>query len=255
MEIAPHMEWFTIRGYEVDADNRLTIQSLCNYYQEAAGIHAAALGLSIEKLHSEGVTWVLFRMQMEIGRLPAAMERVVVETWPVGVEGLQYRRDFLARDDRGEIVGKAVTHWVVVSLESRRVVRVPQCISDVRLEFPRTVMPASDVKLQPLDDEDTVCRFRARLGDMDRNRHVNNVRYLDWILECVPENVRREKTLSSMDICYKAESRQGDRISARIRAAAALPDEADSLKFIHCLALQEDNKEVARARSVWQARG
>ena len=101
MSVAPYTEWFTIYTFQEDETCTATVQALCEYMQEAAGNHAALLGVSIERLHDEGVAWVLARMRVAPVALPRVHERIQVETWPVGIEGLQFRRDFIVRREDG----------------------------------------------------------------------------------------------------------------------------------------------------------
>ena len=255
--ITPHKEWFTIYTFQEDENGTATVQALCEYMQEAAGNHAAKLGLSIEKLHSEGVAWVLARMRVVPVTLPPVHARIEVETWPVGVEGLQYRRDFIVRDEGGAVIARAVSHWVVVSLATRKVGRVPAFIAAVSLDNAMTAMEDDGRRRLPEAGKGHASRvFRARLADVDRNRHVNNVRYMEWILESVPETVRRNAALADLEITFRAEAYRDDRITVLAMPDAGSdggPDAATPGMFIHSLVREEDEKELVRARSVWRS--
>ena len=253
--VTPHKEWFTIYTFQEDEKGMSRVQALCEYMQEAAGNHAAKLGLSIEKLHSEGVAWVLARMRIVPVSLPAVHARIEVETWPVGVEGLQYRRDYVVRDEWGSIIVRAVSNWVVVSLDTRKVGRVPAFIAEFSLDNTTTAMEDDGRRRLPeADKKHAACAFRARLADVDRNHHVNNVRYMEWILESVPESVRQNAALADLEITFRAESYRGDRIIALATPHAEEGTDVaqGSRVFIHSLVREGDNKELVRARSIWQ---
>ena len=55
---------FTVRSYEAGIENHVTLPTLCNYMQEAAGISAANLGWGIRALQDEGLTWMLSRLRV-----------------------------------------------------------------------------------------------------------------------------------------------------------------------------------------------
>ncbi|CAK7073376.1 MAG: hypothetical protein DELT_02002 [Desulfovibrio sp.] len=254
MAIAPHSERFSIYSFQEDVTGTATLQSVCDYMQEAAGNHAALLGLSIERLHSEGVAWVLARMRLLPERLPKVHETIEVITWPVGVEGLQYRRDFLVRGEDGAVLMRAVSHWVVVSLATRKVGRVPAFIAAKALDNAETVMPDEKRRLAEVPAAYETGVFTARLSDIDRNRHVNNVRYTDWLLESVPVPARESLRLADMEITYRAESYAGDIISARTAPAvqfggAQAPHGGEA--FCHSLVREADARELVRAQSLW----
>ena len=255
MTVAPHAEWFTIYSFQEDESTRATVQALAGYMQEAAGNHAAKLGLSIDRLGDEGVAWVLARMRVCPVSFPGVHERIEVETWPVCVEGLQFRRDFVVRNERGEILARAVSHWVVVSLAAHKVVRIPAFIADVALDNTVTAMDDAKHRIPETGEAYEACVFRARLADIDRNRHVNNVRYMEWVAESVPEPVRRGGELADLELMYKAESVHGDTVSVRTAPAPGTGDEPEGTRgFYHSLVRENDGKELVRARSVWRAR-
>lgn len=256
MAVTPYTERFTIYTFQEDATGAATVQSLCDYMQEAAGNHAALLGVSIEKLHSEGAAWVLARMRVVPEKLPRVHDAITVTTWPVGVEGLQYRRDFLVRDGAGNTLARAVSHWVVVSFATRKVGRIPAFIAGIPLNNAQTVMRDEKRRLPEVAGGNEAAVFTARLSDIDRNLHVNNVRYMDWIVESVPSAVRETSSLADIEIVYKAEACHGDTIVAR---TAEAPGENDASllssagkTFNHSLAREADARELARAQSVWR---
>lgn len=250
MVIASHVEEFVVYEFLGDANGCASIQGLCEYMQEAAGNHAALLGLSIDRLHAEGVAWVLARMRLVSEKTPRVHSRITVETWPVGVEGLQYRRDFIVRDESGGVLVRGVTHWVVVSLETRKVGRVPAFIAEAGLKNanPATAMADAKRRFPECGEEHEACEFRARLADMDRNHHVNNVRYMDWIIESVPEETRDGARLTDLELAFRAEACQGDVVAARVALEDQTPEEK---KYRHSLVRREDAKELVRAVSIW----
>jgi acyl-ACP thioesterase len=255
VSVGSYGEWFTVRGYEVDENNLLKIQCLSDYLQEAAGIHAAMLGLSIERLQAANLTWVLSRLQFAPETMPAAASRVRVETWPVGVEGVQFRRDFRVTSERGERVARAVSHWVAVNLTTRRVGRVPGFIAAVALGTAETVMDEVRGKPPAPDRGDERCRFTARLADMDRNRHVNNVRYMDWMLESLPDATRAAAPPVFLDMLFKAEAVRGDIVSARVREEEAADAFPGAAVYGHTLVREAGDRELVRGRSVWKKMG
>ena len=247
MSVAPHSEWFTIYAFQEGRNGTATVQALCEYMQEAAGNHAAALGVSIDRLNDEGVAWVLARMRVAPVALPAVHERVLVETWPVGVEGLQFRRDFILRREDGSVLARAVSHWVVVSLATRRVGRIPAFIAEVALDNTATAMDDAKQRFPDVGEAFEAASFRARLSDVDRNRHVNNVRYMEWVMESVPEDVRSRMRLADLDLTFRAESYWNDVTTVR-----TMPVEGEEGTFFHSLVRRADGKELVRARSVWR---
>jgi len=88
--------------------------------------------------------------------------------------------------------------WVTINSETRKLAKLPEEIRTRWLLLApspaRTVLPASDTKrkLQEFPPTDRAAAgpvVSARRSDMDPNGHINNVCYLSWALEAVPEYV------------------------------------------------------------------
>jgi medium-chain acyl-[acyl-carrier-protein] hydrolase len=86
---------FQIRSYEVDVHQRAGVSAICNYFQEAAGVHAHHLNFDITHLLDNGLTWVLYKMHIRIRSNPLRWQDVEVETWPSPGDGLRAFRDYI----------------------------------------------------------------------------------------------------------------------------------------------------------------
>jgi len=250
------IERFKIRGYEIGPDHRVPLQNICGYMEEAAALHAADLGFAVEELARRGLAWALARMWIEFHESPylggealndEESSWIQVKTWPVSAARLQYRRDFLITW-RGLIMARAVTDWVVINLQSRRAERIPEFISVLQPESPELVMEVDRLRLTGQQEAPELASFVVRKSDIDRNNHVNNARFTEWIAESVPEDVSSSREISSLQIMYRVEGKYGDTII--VRGGCGAEDE-----FQHGLYRLSDGQELVRARSVWKQAG
>ncbi len=243
-----HTEQFTVRRTELGTDFRVRAQAVCNYMEEAAGNHAAALGVGVEHLAADGLAWVLAKMRILFQRFPEAGERLSLETWPVSIERLQFRRDFSLCDAKGEEIITAVTQWVVLGIASRRIERIPQNIAHLRPENPRYAVADGDIRIPAIPDDPTRHAgpaFPIRLADIDQNQHVNNVRYVDFALEAAYSS-GSAGPLRQLDLIFRAEGLRGD-----IIASATDRENGTPHSLIHSFYRQGTGQELARARTVW----
>ena len=206
-------EQFNIRTSEVGPDQKATLPAICNLLQEAAGNHAYRLQFDITDLQQQKLTWVLHRLQVQIIRFPHWRETITVRTWPSGSEGLRALRDFLLLDTDGQTIGRALSYWLILSMESRRPIRIPKEILDRAPEDRAHVLPVEKGDFTEVTSPDSSHAFRVRKADLDLNRHVNNVRYVEWMNACLPNNVDPK----SMDIKFTGEAVLDDRIRASCR--------------------------------------
>ncbi|HZZ83240.1 MAG TPA: acyl-ACP thioesterase domain-containing protein [Anaeromyxobacteraceae bacterium] len=239
---------FAVHSYEVDAFGELTAPSLAGYLQEIAGNHASALGWSLAELMSQGLTWVLARQRIEVAASIRAGDVLEVTTWPSGLDRLAALRDFSLRRQRdGVEVARAVSHWFVLDLETRRPVRPERVVTSVPADLPPHVFPPRERRLPALERLFAEQRFRTRYSDIDVNQHVNNLSYVAWALESVPEQTWRGQRLAAIDVQFLAECRYGSAVLSRTAAAGGGV-------FRHAIVREEDGRELARLETDWEPR-
>jgi len=56
------------------------------------------------------------------------------------------------------------------------------------------------------------CR-RVSFTDLDRNGHMNNTRYLDWVDDLLPADFHRGHTAQEFIICYHTEALEGQQLT------------------------------------------
>ncbi len=240
-------EDYRIRSYEVDCRNRLSILSMFNFMQEAASRHAAALGVSVHQLLAENYTWLLSRLKIKFAAAPGWNDQIRVNTWPSGTQQLFALRDFKMKDADNQIIAAAISAWLVIDLQKRRPVRIAPFVERLKpLEGSHILNDRLD-KLPALSNPVHEKSFVVRYSDLDINQHVNNVKFVEWVVEGLPAAVLNTSVPSELEINFLAEAFHEDRI-----LAACAPQNPDNTKFHHSLARRQDGRELARAMTKWR---
>ena len=239
----------TVRSYEVDLHGVVRPTALLNYLQDAAGDHARALGIGVRDLMSSGLTWVLSRTHLRIFSMAAAREELFLRTWPSTREGRFTCRDFEVFGQDGRPVAAATCSFAVLELNGRRPVPLDDRLPVYPLLARRAI--ADDFATLPrLSGCDTEIHFRVGRADLDMNRHANNVCYLGWALETIPDDIADHYLPVDLEIAYRAEVFHGETLIARSRRVA---DEAGPV-FHHQFLRREDGVELTRLVTRWQER-
>ncbi|WP_440998663.1 acyl-[acyl-carrier-protein] thioesterase [Fodinibius sp. SL11] len=235
-------EQFKIRASEIDINQQATLPAICNLLQEVAGNHARKLQFDITDLQQDELTWVLHRLNVKIDRFPKWREKVIIKTWPSSGDGLRAYRDFLIMDKNGKIIGKSLSYWLIMNIQSRRPTRIPEEILQLAPDETDHVLPVTKAGFTDLDQADYSQQFEVRKSDLDLNQHVNNVRYVEWALSCLPENA----SVSEIDIKFMAESVLDDTILAESNKVST---DSNKPSFNHQIRRISDNKVLAKAIS------
>ncbi|KAL3839115.1 hypothetical protein ACJIZ3_023706 [Penstemon smallii] len=278
---------FVIRSYEIGPDKTATMETLMNLLQETALNHVASSGVAgngfgaTREMSIRKLIWVVTRIHVQVEKYSSWGDLVEIDTWVAAAGKNGMRRDWIIRDyNTQKIITRATSTWVMMNRETRRLSKIPYEVKNEVVPFylNREAIATVNIdseKIEKLTDE-TAERIRPglapRWSDMDANQHVNNVKYIGWILESVPINVLADYNLTSMTLEYRRECRQSNVLesltSMKPNKTADIEQNKDKnnapqfaednscrsedLECTHLLRMEGDHAEIVRARSVWQ---
>ena len=200
------VDQYLVHSYEMDQQRRLSLVAAINYFQESAWRNAEVLGLGFNELAAKNRFWVLSRLYVEMYRYPLWGDTVQLETWPKGMDSLFAMRDFRIKSTSGkEILGAGTTAWLIIDGTTHRLQRIEQICEDMPC-FPETAVEYKLDKIALAKIMTPQIRIVAGYTDVDVNRHVNNVCYLNWAINYLPvEN--EQLTVRSAEINFLSEAR------------------------------------------------
>ncbi|XWS17207.1 hypothetical protein CRYUN_Cryun33cG0048600 [Craigia yunnanensis] len=258
---------FSIRSYEIGADRTASIETLMNHLQETAINHCRSAGLlgdgfgATPEMCKKNLIWVVTRMQVVVDRYPTWGDVVQVDTWVSASGKNGMRRDWLVSDSKtGEILTRASSVWVMMNKLTRRLSKIPE---EVRGEIEPYFMNSVPVvaedsrKLVKLDDSraEYVCKgLTPKWSDLDVNQHVNNVKYIGWILESAPLPVLETHELSAMTLEYRRECGRDSVLQSLTAISDSDVENLVNFGEIECqhLLRLEDGAEIVRGRTQWR---
>ncbi|KAJ7978845.1 Acyl-[acyl-carrier-protein] hydrolase [Quillaja saponaria] len=258
---------FSIRSYEIGADRTASIETLMNHLQETALNHVKTAGLlddgfgATPEMCKKNLIWVVTRMQVVVDRYPTWGDVVQVDTWVSASGKNGMRRDWQVRDCKtGETLTRASSVWVMMNKMTRKLSKIP---GEVRGEIEPYFVNSTPIveedsrKLSKLDDNtaDYIhTGLSPRWNDLDVNQHVNNVKYIGWILESAPQSILESHELSAMTLEYRRECGR----DSVLQSLTAVSD-ADIGSLVHSGGVEcqhllrlENGAEIVRGRTEWR---
>ncbi|XP_030529146.1 palmitoyl-acyl carrier protein thioesterase, chloroplastic-like [Rhodamnia argentea] len=215
-----------IRSYEVGPDKTATIESILNLFQETALNHVWMSGLlsngfgATHGMMRNNLIWVVSRMHVQVDHYPIWGEVVEIDTW-VGASGKNgMSRDWLIRSQAsGVTFARATSTWVMMNQQTRRLSKMPE---EVRAEISpwfiekQAIKEDNPDKIVKLDSKATYVNsdLKPKRSDLDLNRHVNNVKYVGWMLETIPDEYLEAHQLSSIILDYRRECGGSDTVQS-----------------------------------------
>lgn len=238
---------YLITSYEVDARGKAPLPGLCKFMQETAYNHAYHLEFGYEHLKAQNRFWVLSRLLIKIDRYPKWGDRINLRTWATGVDGLFAFRDFRFTEEDGTPLGVASSSWLILDAEKRRPQRQDE-LKEKSYLFPKErALEERPAKLPKLSNPEEGPFFPVRYSDLDLYDHVNNAKYIQWILDNYPLNMHRDFEVETFEINFLAETKIGDEAAIHTQTI-----DGYDYAFLHSVKRRADNRDICLAKVIWK---
>ena len=197
---------FTVEDAYVDRYGRMKPSQILYLAQDMGGRHSALMSLDYDTLAGRNLFWAVTRHRVQVSRMPMQGETLRLETWPLPTTRAAFPRSVVAYDAQGNEVFRCITLWVLMDLNTRKMIVpgksgiiVAGTLRGNELPAPNGLIP------KPLG---TQTSRTVAFTDLDRNGHMNNTRCLDWIADLLPSRFHESHTVTDFTVCYLAEARE-----------------------------------------------
>lgn len=197
---------FTVEDAYVDRYGRMKPSQILYLAQDMGGRHSALMSLDYDTLAGRNLFWAVTRHRVQVSRMPMRGESLRLETWPLPTTRAAFPRSVVAYDAQGNEVFRCITLWVLMDLNTRKMIVpgksgiiVAGTLRGNELPAPNGLIP------KPLG---TQTSRTVAFTDLDRNGHMNNTRCLDWIADLLPSRFHESHTVTDFTVCYLAEARE-----------------------------------------------
>lgn len=237
--MAKYIKTFQIPYYDSDKYGNATTSSILAYLGETSGEHTDSIGFGFNKLKELNYAWMLNKWKVRIDRYPKAKEKITIETWASGMDRFYATREFVIYDEENKELCRASTLWIFIDMNKKRPIRIPlEIVQSLDISEERVFNEFYDFKKEI--NIDKYIDFHVRRSDIDYNNHVNNTKYLSWMLETVPEYIHENYILNEFEILYKKETTYGNTI---LSGTKEINEIQTNKEFIHNI-LDKDNNEI-----------
>jgi acyl-ACP thioesterase len=196
-----------IRAFDVDANNRLKVSTLFDYFQDAASKHAEHLNVGFTDLIPKGLLWVLSWVKMEVINYPKFLDQVKIQTWGKSQHKLYSMRDFLLFNSNDEVLCKGTTAWLLLDSKTLRPKILTQIFPDVMLNGEKSALDEYPIKINNIGSKEIVFSKKINYTDIDLNKHVNNAKYVEYILDCYDQDFHKDHIIKSLTISFLTETK------------------------------------------------
>ncbi len=213
---------YKVQYYDVDRDNYIKMNRLFEIMTAIATEHSAVHKIDAKRLMDKGMSWVVYDINLDFSDNGRLREKdITVKSFVKNVKGI-YMLRYFAFYHQGNLIGKAVSKWLLIDIIKRKIIKIPKDIIATFMsnidatEEQKSIMDSINMIKQKdekiIEDEDIkVKNMEIRYGDIDENRHVTNSVYPLWAMESIARDTLKSHKIFSVQITYKKEQLESDK--------------------------------------------
>jgi medium-chain acyl-[acyl-carrier-protein] hydrolase len=218
-------------GYsDVDSNDKCRLSRILDLCQNIATIHSESLGYGTKGMMDLGWAWLVTSMKIRILKYPVADKEVEIQTWSRGVKGIGAKRGYEILDEEGNTLVLSDSSWALYDLVEKKLVSPSQTMIDAYGKIDRDPFEGEkQTKIKDTEVYDKEVTMQIEKRDIDTNMHVNNARYLDYIMEVMPDDLK----FDTFECSYKKQIKYGEKIKVSFGDnIARIKNEMDEVCFI-----------------------
>ncbi|OGU65562.1 MAG: hypothetical protein A2W30_02100, partial [Ignavibacteria bacterium RBG_16_36_9] len=200
------------RAFDVDANDRMKVNTILDYFQDAASNDAERMNFGYSDFVPRGLTWVLSWAKFDFIEYPKFMDEIKIQTWGKKQFKLYSMRDYLLFNSKDEIICKGTSAWLLIDSKSLRPKILTQLFPEIKMHESEDALSDLPTKIIPTEKNEYVYLTQIRYSDIDLNQHANNAKYIELMLDCYNQEFHRSHTIKSLIVSFNAQSKYSDEI-------------------------------------------
>ncbi|MCF0108398.1 MAG: hypothetical protein HUJ59_05315 [Bacilli bacterium] len=187
----------------VDSNLELNLPSFFYLMQSIAADDIEEKGIKKEQTLDQGCSWILSRVEVDFIDTPKFPSDVYLDTYPGDDLKFLFPRYYRIRNKDGLDLVVASSIWALLDIKNRTLTKPP---FDQRLipEHHEGELPLPK-RIRVPDDGIFLETRKVRLSDTDLNCHLNNVKYIDYIVDALEDTLSNKQKIKHFTINYNHE--------------------------------------------------
>lgn len=188
------------------------------------------------------MAWLLLNWKLKIISRPAWNSKIRVNTWAKHTDKLYSYRDFEIFDESNNLIAIATSKWIIANTKTHKLIKITDEMDKKYKYVDKCVFEEPfQAKIKEPEEYDSQIEYIVQRRDIDSNNHVNNLCYLDFAYQALPEEVYNEyyNKFSLIEIMYKKESIIGDKLICLYKKISedeyTVAIKSEDLKVLHTI--------------------
>src|SRR5690606_37563725 len=216
--------------------------------EETAAEHCYSINHSLYQLADQNIGWVLISGVMQMERYPRYKEKITIRTWLSSYTAIKGYRENIIYDQQSNIIGTARGLWIFFDINRRRPIKIfDDIINKWSFSNIKSINYDISEKIEAIERPDYELKFKINKYDTDMIKHVNNIRYLQWAIESIPDDIIDKYYLHSIDGRFISEAHYGQTV---VSITKDVQQTSNDKSFIHSIKIEGTDKVCATAKKI-----
>lgn len=200
-------------------DGKISPAGMLRIFEDLGSAHSESVGDGLKSALDRGTAWVLTDWRLSCEKAVYAAEELKTVTWSEkSSSSIATHRHYGVYNAQGELCFRGTSKWVLFDIGSQKIVRIPQELIELYDGEAESIFDDNGgkrIREPKVFDRETEVALRR--SDIDFNRHVHNLRSLDFAMEALPQEVYDRGDFSEIRITYKQQIKEGDELICKYR--------------------------------------
>lgn len=219
----------------------ITYKNLFTLMIDTSNEQSKELHATSENLMEMGYTWMIYKWRVDFEDMPRENQKIKIVTWASDFMRLNAFREFEVYNEENKKIISASSVFLMVDINKKKPIRIPEEVAEIfGVEKKKNFDSIERFKIKgDLFSEETL---KVKSENIDVNNHVNNAVYVDWIVNSMPEEFRKNYKLKSLNIIYHKEITDFEKVCIKNYKSEK-----------NCLYTEISTRELnAASKSIWK---
>lgn len=203
---------FSPQYSHTEVDLRVGCLGYMRYFQDTVTRHLLSVGKGNDSIPGDyGICWIVSKYRMQVIERAKIEWDLAVETWIEPEKSKVRLHPNLRISGDGRTLALGQMELCLAHIDENRIALLPE------IEFPSEMcedpgIAHPKVRKLRIDDSELEHAFSraVRYSDLDNNRHMNNLHYVNVALDALPSELHLQRPVRELELEYLGQCREGD---------------------------------------------
>ena len=208
---------FRIGLKDIGKENFMTNKAIMEDLENIGANHSSIVGYGVLDIKNTNASWIVLDWKIKVMKRPKYGQELNIHTWARLTRRSYTYRDYIIFDNNGNEMVIATSRWALINIETGRPVKLDDgIVKKFEPEENKNVFNVQELdKLKEPDKFENIISYKVNRSDIDINKHMHNLYYLDLAYEALPEEVYENEQFDNIRITYKKEIKLGEIVKCK----------------------------------------